>query len=92
MSELGPLIGAWRLVSFGITMVDTGERTEPFGPQPHGRMVLEPGGHIMFLFMSRERPSPNGEADRAKLFEDMFAYSGRVRLASPGTIVCRPLT
>ena len=65
MSDLEPLIGAWRLVSFGITMVDTGQRTEPFGSHPHGRMILEPGGRIMFLFMSRERPSPQGDADRS---------------------------
>ena len=87
MSDLEPLIGAWRPVSFGIIMVDTGQRTEPFGSHPHGRTILEPGGRIMFLFMSRERPSPKGDADRAKLFKDMFAYSGRVRVASPGRMI-----
>lgn len=87
MSDLEPLIGAWRLVSFGITTVGTQRRTEPFGSHPQGRMVLEPGGRIMFLFMSPDRPSPHGDADRAKLFKDMFAYSGRVRVASPGRMV-----
>ena len=87
MTELEPLIGAWRLVSFGITMVGTRQRTEPFGSHPQGRMVLEPGGHIMFLFKSRDRPSPHDDTDRAKLFKDMFSYSGRVRVASPGRMV-----
>ena len=87
MSDLVPLIGAWRLVSFGITMVDTKVRTEPFGSHPHGRMILEPGGHIMFMFMSPDRSSPQSDADRVKLVKDMFAYSGRVRVVSPGCMI-----
>jgi hypothetical protein len=26
------LVGTWRLVSFQMEMMDTGERTEPYGP------------------------------------------------------------
>ena len=87
MSDLEGLVGAWRLVSFGITMADTKIRTQPFGPHPDGRMVLEPGGRIMFMFMSPDRSPPQSDADRVKLFKDMFAYSGRVRVASPGCMI-----
>jgi hypothetical protein len=43
------LVGAWRLMSFGVTFSDTGERIEPNGANPDGHMVLSQSGRIMFL-------------------------------------------
>lgn len=76
---LAPLIGAWRLHSMGMTFTDTGERIEPFGPTPTGRMILAPGGHIMFLFTKSNRHPPTTDAERALLFIESMAYSGLAR-------------
>src|ERR1700739_4119423 len=77
---LGALVGAWRVCSAGLTWSDSGERTEIYGPNPDGYMVLEPSGRIMFVFGPRDRLSPENDADRAALFATLTAYTGRVRL------------
>ena len=64
--DLMALVGAWRLLSVGVTMCDTKERWEPFGPNPDGHMVLEPGGRIMFLFTHPDRMLPMSDADQGK--------------------------
>jgi len=84
---LGPLIGSWRLRSAGLTFTDTGERVEPWGAGPDGRMVLEPGGRIMFLFTRRGREPAGSEAERAVLFETMMAYTGLARSGGPGRFI-----
>lgn len=76
---LTPLLGAWRLQSMGMTFADTGERIEPFGPTPTGRMILAPSGHIMFIFTKPNRHPPTTDAERALLFTESMAYSGTAR-------------
>ena len=73
--DLRALVGAWRLLSAGVTMCDTKERWEPYGSNPDGHMVLEPGGRIMFLFTNPDRMPPTNDADRVSLFNGMMAYS-----------------
>jgi len=82
-----PLVGSWRLLSWANRFLDTGERVESFGPNPDGRMVLEPGGRIMFLFMKPDRRMPANDADRAALLGEMVAYTGLVRPHGPGQFV-----
>ena len=84
---LAPLVGGWRLESLVLTFSDTGEREEPYGLNPEGYMVLEPSGRIMFLFTKPNRSAPASESDRARLFDDMTAYTGVVRLDGPGRFV-----
>jgi len=86
-ADLAPLVGSWRLVSVEATFTDTGERAETFGPEPNGRMVLTPAGRIMFLITKSERQPPANDAARAKLFNESIAYSGQVRVESPGKFV-----
>lgn len=84
---LGPLVGSWRLVSVEATFTDTGERVATFGPKPSGRMVLTPGGRIMFLITKSDRQPPSNDAARATLFNETIAYSGTVRVAGAGQFV-----
>lgn len=86
-SDLGPLVGSWRLVSVEATFTDTGERAATFGPQPNGRMVLTPAGRIMFLITKSERQPPPSDAARATLFNETIAYSGQVRANGPAQFV-----
>ena len=87
ISGLGPLVGSWRLESLGLTFSDSGERVEPYGPNPDGHMVLEVSGRIMFLFTRRDRSAPSSDTDRALLFNDMTAYTGLVRLDGPNRFI-----
>src|SRR3954469_17757908 len=43
------LIGTWRLISAYIIIQETGERTEIFGSDPHGCIIVAPGGRMMAL-------------------------------------------
>ncbi len=81
------LVGSWRLLSVRSVFSDTKEHIEPYGPNPAGWMVLEPGGRIMFLFMKPDRQPPANDADRAVLFDEMIAYTGLVRSDGPGRFV-----
>ncbi len=84
---LAPLVGSWRLRSCKLTFSDNRECVEIYGPKPSGRMVFEPGGRIMFLFMTSDRPPPEDDAARATQFTEMVAYSGSVRSEGPGCFV-----
>jgi hypothetical protein len=86
-SDLGPLVGSWRLISTTATFTDTGERVETFGPNPDGRMMLSPNGRIMFLIMRANRKSPTNDKDRATLYSNMISYTGIVRLDGPDRFI-----
>jgi len=85
--ELSPLVGSWRLLSVVSTFTDTKECAEPYGPKPEGWMTLEPGGRITFLFARRGRVPPASDEERVAMFNDLAAYTGRVRLDQPGKLV-----
>jgi hypothetical protein len=86
-SDLGPLVGSWRLVSVEATFTDTGERAATFGQEPNGRMVLTQAGRIMFLITKSDPQPPTCDAARATLFNETIAYSGQVRTHNPGQFV-----
>jgi hypothetical protein len=85
--DFAPLSGSWRLVSEGVTLTDTKERIEPRGSNPDGRMVLDAGGRIMFLFTKSNRQAPTNDNERATLFNEMMSYTGLVRLERSGTFI-----
>ena len=85
--DLAPLVGSWRVVSCAFTFTDTGERFEPYGPNPSGRLVLEPGGRLMGILMKPNRQPPTDDAERAILFNEMLAYTGSVRSDGPGRFI-----
>ena len=86
-AELAQLVGSWRLLSAVSTFVDTGETSEPWGPEPDGRMVFEPGGRIVFLFVPKGRQLPANDLERARMFDETAAYTGIVRLDGPGRMI-----
>jgi hypothetical protein len=71
------IIGTWRLVSFDAEDQATGERWPTFGKAPKGRLVLMPDGYMMVILTAEGRQPANTDADRAKAFKSMFAYSGK---------------
>lgn len=83
--DLSALVGAWRLLSVGITFSDTRERIEPYGTRPDGYMVLSQSGRIMFIFGPRDRLPPQNDADAVILFRNLFAYTGMVKPEGPAS-------
>jgi len=71
------IIGTWRLVSFDAEDQATGERWPTFGKAPKGRLMLMPDGYMMVILTAEGRQPANTDADRAKAFKSMFAYSGK---------------
>jgi hypothetical protein len=86
-SDLDSLVGSWRLLSVEATFTDTGERVATFGSSPSGRMVMTPGGRIMFIITKSNRQQAANDVARATLFNETIAYSGMVRSAGPGQFV-----
>src|SRR4051812_39985505 len=85
--QLSAMVGSWRLLWYRALFCDTQEEIEPFGPNPPGFMVLGADGRVMFLFMSKERALPQGDADKARLLDSLTAYTGRMRVDGPGRII-----
>jgi Lipocalin-like domain len=74
--DLAPLVGSWRLSLTEAVFIDNGERFEPWGSDPAGRMVLDSTGRIMFLFTKSNRIPPITDAERATLFNELLSYTG----------------
>jgi hypothetical protein len=76
------LVGAWRLLSLRMKDEATGAITEPWGPQPQGRLILTAEGRLMTVSTAGNRLPPATDADAAALLNSMVCYSGRTRMES----------
>jgi hypothetical protein len=74
------VLGVWKLRSYYMENVETKERTEPFGTEPRGSLILHPDGRMMTLIAPAPAPQP-GQAP------GLVAYSGRFRLEPPDRLV-----
>lgn len=81
------ILGVWKLRSFHMKNVETEERSEPFGPEPRGTLILHPDGRMAALLTPGERGTPATEPDRAAASQKIVAYSGRYRLEPPDRLV-----
>ncbi|MEU7631511.1 lipocalin-like domain-containing protein [Nocardia sp. NPDC049220] len=51
------LVGAWRLVSYKATDIESGEVVTPFGSRPRGLIMYTADGHMSAQIMHPERPN-----------------------------------
>jgi len=70
------LAGSWRLTSWTIQIVN-GDTTQPFGPNPKGRAVFTPEGHVSFIIVGANRKPPINNDESAALLKSLLAYSGK---------------
>ncbi|MEN3380534.1 MAG: hypothetical protein V7608_578 [Hyphomicrobiales bacterium] len=74
------LIGTWTLVSAVREEIPSGEKSDTFGPNPHGFITYSPDGRMMALITRRDRTAPaNGRATAAEaetLYRSMMSYAG----------------
>jgi hypothetical protein len=73
------IAGCWTLKSCYFEVVDSGERLFPYGENPRGVLVIHESGRMAAVITPRTQAIPTTEADRAKAFEQLVAYSGRYR-------------
>lgn len=78
------LLGSWRIVSWTMTSVATGESRDALGPDPVGYLAYHADGRAMATIFARDRPraGPGGwaEAEKAALFDTMVAYVAAWRI------------
>ena len=79
------LYGTWRLVSFNVQVVETGENSALFGKSPYGFLNYGRDGRMMAIIVKENRPRPTDLAkmtdrERAELFNTVIAYSGTFKV------------
>jgi Lipocalin-like domain len=77
---VGPLAGAWRVVSAFVEFADTGEAADTFGPSPQGWIVFTEGGRMFGILTAAGRKDASSQGDFERLFKSMLAYSGAVEV------------
>src|SRR3954452_15403075 len=79
------ILGSWKMTSWTIRDVATGERQDALGQNPRGAVVYTPE-RVVFLILknSRARPEqlPLSNEEKIALFDTMFAYSGSYTVES----------
>ena len=74
------LLGTWRMLSCTRTLVDSGEESDAFGPNPIGYVNYAPDGRVMVLVLKSGRAAPAASVltapEKVALFDSMFAYCG----------------
>jgi hypothetical protein len=74
------LVGTWELRSFLLEDAATGERRAVLGDRPTGFLVLTPEGRLISVVTAERMPAPRSDAERARAYASMLAYSGLYRI------------
>jgi hypothetical protein len=80
MTSATELYGTWRLVSWTVEVIETGEAIHPFGKDPSGYIHLTPEGRLFAVLTASGRKPVETEADQIAAFGSLVAYAGRYRL------------
>ena len=87
VTDMPDITGVWRLRSYSLKNLETGELFQPYGDRPDGVLILLPEGRMVALTHPSDRKPPETEADQADIFRRMLAYSGPYRLEPPDRFV-----
>ena len=73
------LLGGWRLVSWALVYLDGRPDEFPLGESAEGVIQYSADGHVSATLMKggRERKTPQTFAEKARAFDESFAYAGR---------------
>jgi hypothetical protein len=74
------LLGTWKLQSLVFEAIATGQRSSPFGDDPHGYLSYSADGRMYTIGVAGDRPKPRDlvptDEEKVKLEESMFVYAG----------------
>ena len=81
MSQLtSQLLGSWRMTSWTIEVLETGEVKDALGKNPRGYINYSPDGRVMVLVLHKDRPMPKAlvpmPEEKISLYDTMIAYAG----------------
>ena len=75
-----PLIGTWKMVSWTVEDLATGEKQDALGPDPAGVITYSADGRVVVLVLKRDRRAPADlvptSEEKIALYDSMFAYAG----------------
>jgi hypothetical protein len=78
------LLGTWRMISWTVEFLDTGEHSDALGKNPKGYISYAPDGRMLVLVLKGDRPTPVAlvptPEEKIALYDTMFAYSGTYSL------------
>jgi hypothetical protein len=78
------IIGTWKLLSFYDESVESGKKTNVFGENPRGYLILTPDERIALINVAASREGPKSlpptQTEAAALFNSMIAYIGRYKI------------
>ena len=76
----GPQLGTWRLESFSTEILETGEKTEPYGARPQGYLSYGADCRMYAIIVRQGRKAPAGsiptDAEKIELFGGVLSYAG----------------
>ena len=87
MTKASDVVGVWLLRACYLEILQTGERIEPYGPNPRGVFMIHPEGRVAVVMTSGDQTKPVTEADQAQAFQKQVAYSGRYHVEPPDRLV-----
>ena len=74
------LLGSWKMLSWTIEDLISGEKTPALGENPSGYITYSADGRVMVLVLRPDRSKPAGlvptDAEKIALYDSMFAYAG----------------
>lgn len=81
------LLGAWRLDSWSLVYSDGRPPEYPLGEAAAGVIQYSADGHVSATLMrgGRERRAPTSPEEKARAFDESFAYAGRYEVRD-GTV------
>jgi Lipocalin-like domain len=74
------LYGTWRLASWTIEVMGTGEEFRQFGDDPPGFIHFTPEGRMFAVLTTPGRKPVKTETDQIAAFSSLIAYTGRYRI------------
>jgi hypothetical protein len=81
------LVGDWKLASFFTEDVATKERTNMYGENPTGYLIVTPGRRFVGLVTADGQKSARTPEEQAAAYRTMLAYTGKLRLDGEKFIV-----
>jgi hypothetical protein len=74
------ILGSWRMVSWQIEDLASGETRDALGPNPQGYITYTPDGRVVVLVLKGDRIKPAvlvpTAEEKLALYDSMFAYAG----------------
>jgi Lipocalin-like domain len=70
------IVGTWKLVSL-VSEFEGGDKIEPLGSNPKGRLAITPDGYLIIIMTRANRGPAKTSDEKASLLDSMLAYSGK---------------